>query len=603
MSKIYNKFAKGFKNICSPTLINLFIFLILAIIIVLVYIKYKKIELFNNNEKIITKEMFSNTLNKQVKYVSNIKSIAIYLPTPSDIAQNYVTLSGIFIYDKDGKLINLLDSNIGTPLQSSTVSAWSSSASNAIRSLTFNPSRSLNHALSVYNTIANNCLGFNENILGSYIYDNHSHTSDITNDKPSYWIYNFTNPVSVTAVEIFTRTDCCAVRLNNLTINLYNSNITGNNATIQNFINNTTNTTNNIASGTYGKQVGDGTVLGGPPGDKSHKVFVIDNSLVPSTNVYIPNGQDNINIINSFTLSTSNYNNSSTSQILLEIPITLPAKYISGVNSILIYNPTNYVSLTGVFIYDNNGNIIRNVPGKSLQSTNYFLNGVTPDMVKSDNAFTSLNLQPSRTINNAVSKYNNYNNNFLGLNKTFMKWDSNLKVSLTTDSANSFWIYNFPNPVNISAVEIFTRNDDNVNYSVMSQINICLFDKEMLNYLPPVSNYNNNLLASGSFGTILQNNGTSSDNAHKVFVIDPSLVPSTNVSISSNQTNTNIINPFVLKNKSPVIPLAKQGYIQSLLDGYNKNIQNKVYYQNKLNNQENRIQSLAQQVNDTLNSK
>ena len=45
-NKLNNKFTKGFKNIFSINLINLFIVLSLVIILCLVYLKYRKIELF-----------------------------------------------------------------------------------------------------------------------------------------------------------------------------------------------------------------------------------------------------------------------------------------------------------------------------------------------------------------------------------------------------------------------------------------------------------------------------------------------------------------------------------------------------------------------------
>ena len=57
-NKITNNFEKGFKNILSPTLINLFIILSLILILLLVYIKYKKIELFNN----FIRENFTTTV-------------------------------------------------------------------------------------------------------------------------------------------------------------------------------------------------------------------------------------------------------------------------------------------------------------------------------------------------------------------------------------------------------------------------------------------------------------------------------------------------------------------------------------------------------------
>ena len=43
------------------------------------------------------------------------------------------------------------------------------------------------------------------------------------------------------------------------------------------------------------------------------------------------------------------------------------------------------------------------------------------------------------------------------------------------------------------------------------------------------------------------------------------------------------------------------GYIQSLLDNYMKHIKTNIFYQDKLNIQENTIQTLSQHVNDTLN--
>jgi hypothetical protein len=55
---INNKFAKGFSNILSPTLMNLFILLSLIIIIVLLYIKSKKVELFNGIKINSIKENF-----------------------------------------------------------------------------------------------------------------------------------------------------------------------------------------------------------------------------------------------------------------------------------------------------------------------------------------------------------------------------------------------------------------------------------------------------------------------------------------------------------------------------------------------------------------
>ena len=49
MSSIKNKFSKGINTILSPNLINLFIVLSLIIILLLSYLKYNKIELYEED--------------------------------------------------------------------------------------------------------------------------------------------------------------------------------------------------------------------------------------------------------------------------------------------------------------------------------------------------------------------------------------------------------------------------------------------------------------------------------------------------------------------------------------------------------------------------
>ena len=54
--------------------------------------------------------------------------------------------------------------------------------------------------------------------------------------------------------------------------------------------------------------------------------------------------------------------------------------------------------------------------------------------------------------------------------------------------------------------------------------------------------------------------------------------------------------------QTPIVTIGNNGYIKNLLNSYTTNIKNKVAYQNQLNIQEKTIQTLAQQVNDTLNA-
>ena len=60
----------------------------------------------NNN---YSKERFANS-SEPIEYIANVQCIAIYLPSNND---NYINLSGVFIYDDKGNLINLQDPNYG----------------------------------------------------------------------------------------------------------------------------------------------------------------------------------------------------------------------------------------------------------------------------------------------------------------------------------------------------------------------------------------------------------------------------------------------------------------------------------------------------------
>ena len=63
-NSINKKFAQGFNNILSPTLLNLFIALSLLIIISLSYLKYNKIELYADPTTKPTTKSTNNNVNK-----------------------------------------------------------------------------------------------------------------------------------------------------------------------------------------------------------------------------------------------------------------------------------------------------------------------------------------------------------------------------------------------------------------------------------------------------------------------------------------------------------------------------------------------------------
>jgi hypothetical protein len=84
-NSINKKFAKGFNNILSPTLLNLFIALSLLIIISLSYLKYNKIELYKNQ---IKNDFASNDIND----INDINKINLDTDTGymTTIIQNYI---------------------------------------------------------------------------------------------------------------------------------------------------------------------------------------------------------------------------------------------------------------------------------------------------------------------------------------------------------------------------------------------------------------------------------------------------------------------------------------------------------------------------------
>jgi hypothetical protein len=77
-NSINKKFSQGFNNILSPSLINLFIALSLLIILALIYLKYNKLELYQNptTTKATPTRTYANiyqaNLNTDTGYMSSI---------------------------------------------------------------------------------------------------------------------------------------------------------------------------------------------------------------------------------------------------------------------------------------------------------------------------------------------------------------------------------------------------------------------------------------------------------------------------------------------------------------------------------------------------
>lgn len=73
-NSIDKKFAKGFNNILSPTLLNLFIALSLLIILSLSYLKYNKIELYLDPiaTNLTNNDTTKNNFDTDTGYISRI---------------------------------------------------------------------------------------------------------------------------------------------------------------------------------------------------------------------------------------------------------------------------------------------------------------------------------------------------------------------------------------------------------------------------------------------------------------------------------------------------------------------------------------------------
>ena len=77
-NSINKKFSQGFNNVLSPSLINLFIALSLLIILALIYLKYNKLELYQNPTTTKTTptktndKIYQAKLNTDTGYMSSI---------------------------------------------------------------------------------------------------------------------------------------------------------------------------------------------------------------------------------------------------------------------------------------------------------------------------------------------------------------------------------------------------------------------------------------------------------------------------------------------------------------------------------------------------
>jgi hypothetical protein len=182
------------------------IIILVILLIIICYWKYN----------VIKKERFLYTNN--IYHVKNVKKITI-----TNAENNTsVTLNGFFVYDENGKLLDLKKSEVGFAGLSSTTSSLTSMTlpSIVLDLLDSNKSRTINDALNKGNNINNNFgLTFPENNVETTstpfgINFPYGFSFIILNSDTDYWSYQFKNPVNISCVEFMSRQDCCPDKLN-----------------------------------------------------------------------------------------------------------------------------------------------------------------------------------------------------------------------------------------------------------------------------------------------------------------------------------------------------------------------------------------------------
>ena len=213
-------------------------------------------------------------------------------------AEGYMGLCGVFPFNEKGDLVNISDTTLGTATQSNNYQTYY--ARNCLSAVQDNNNSSQkrtlvsaidgNNNFSNYWNIQGVPSGYSTWDKSTYF----SHTGTTANNVQSYWQFEFKVPQTLSGLEVVSRTDCCYARLN-LTVTLLDSNgeILANNIFCQN--------SNQCLS----------SVNSNAPANKedAHRVFVIDSSIIPSTNtpqfLYKFNNIKQANLTNIATTTTA----------------------------------------------------------------------------------------------------------------------------------------------------------------------------------------------------------------------------------------------------------------------------------------------------------
>jgi hypothetical protein len=167
------------------------------------------ISTFGTQLDIIDKNDSDIKMNKAV--LKSIKSSRVRITTQLD---EHLNLFGVFIYGPDD---NVLNTNENYAYSSSN---WEESypASYAIKVVNENPNRKGYDAIQ-NKTLNGKNIGWNSALL-TRVYA-HTNKDNTGVGGGSWWEYEFDDPVDISLIEIFGKTDCCPDR-NKLRIDLFN---------------------------------------------------------------------------------------------------------------------------------------------------------------------------------------------------------------------------------------------------------------------------------------------------------------------------------------------------------------------------------------------
>ena len=168
---------------------------------------------FGTQLDIVDKHIINmKTNNEKESNLPSIKASRVRLTTKPN---QYLNIFGVFIY---GPNKNVLNTNPNYAYSSSNYQN-NYPASHAMNVVTLNLDRKIHDALQ-NKTVKGKRGGWNS----SQVTQIYAHTDNDNSGVGggAWWEYEFDEPVAISLIEIFGRTDCCPERLKNLRIDLYN---------------------------------------------------------------------------------------------------------------------------------------------------------------------------------------------------------------------------------------------------------------------------------------------------------------------------------------------------------------------------------------------